>query len=239
MRRSRGRSGRDDTGILLLDFIRELAVVVVIALVLSVLVRTFLVQAFYVPSRSMEQTLLVDDRIIASKITSQVRGVHRGEVVVFHDPGEWLSDPIEPTGARATLRTLLVWIGLLPTRTGDDLVKRVIAVGGDRVVCCDDDGRITVNGHSLDESGYLPADQPTDQVRFDVTVPEGRLFMMGDNRGDSEDSRFHMDLNLGTVPVADVVGRVVVRIWPLSRIATLPVPSVFAGIPGPAAASGG
>lgn len=209
---------------------REVAIVVVVALALSAFVRTYVIQAFYVPSSSMEQTLLIDDRIIVSKLSSRWGGVERGDIIVFRDPGGWLAPPIEPTGRQAALRTFLVWVGLLPASTGTDLVKRVIAVGGDRVSCCSDDGRIRVNGVPLTEP-YLAADEVTDQVDFDVRVPEGHVFVMGDNRSNSEDSRYHLDSNLGAVPVDNVVGRVVVRVWPLDRVGLIARPDNFTDVP--------
>lgn len=210
--------------------VREVAIVVVVALVLSALIRTLLVQAFYVPSASMEDTLLVNDRIIASKITTQVAGVHRGDIVVFKDPGQWLS-PNEVTNG--PIRSFLMWVGLLPSNSGDDLVKRVIGVGGDRVVCCNDQGQISVNGKALDSETYVRAGEVTDQIRFDIVVPDKHVFVMGDNRGNSEDSRFHLDANNGSVPVDNVVGRVVLRIWPLDRFSPLTRPDSFDAIPAP------
>jgi signal peptidase I len=205
---------------------RELLLIVGVALILSILVRTFLAQAFYVPSSSMENTLLVQDRIIVSKLTTQFTGVQRGEIVVFTDPGGWLPPTVPATGAAGVVRNGLMWIGLLPSDTGEDLVKRVIGVGGDHIVCCDAKQRITVNGVPLDET-YLKPGGGTAQVRFDVTVPEGRYFVMGDNRGDSSDSRFHLDVEEGTVPRANIVGRVVAVIWPASRWSGEPIPAIF------------
>ncbi|MBI1351657.1 MAG: signal peptidase I [Actinomycetales bacterium] len=203
----------------------ETAIIVVSALVLSALVRAFLIQAFYVPSASMEDTLLISDRIIASKITTTMSGVQRGEVVVFKDPGDWLPEPPPPPGGvRGALRTGLTFIGLLPSDTGNDLVKRVIGVGGDRVVCCNADGRIVLNGVPLVEDYIIG---PTNQVQFDVVVPDGGVFVMGDNRGDSRDSRYHLEVDNGSVPVDDVVGRVVTIIWPLNRLATVPIPDIY------------
>ena len=131
---------------------REIVIIVVVALALSALLRAFLIQAFYVPSASMEDTLRPGDRIIASKITTEISGVSRGEIVVFKDPGDWLPDPV-PGGDswRARVRDGLTFIGVLPSDSGDDLVKRVIGVAGDRVACCDAEGRIVVNGVPLDE----------------------------------------------------------------------------------------
>jgi signal peptidase I len=205
---------------------RELLLIVGVALILSVLVRTFLAQAFYVPSESMENTLLKQDRILVSKLTTQISGVHRGEVVVFTDPGDWLPVEEPATGALGVVRGGLMWIGLLPSDTGEDLVKRVIAVGGDHIVCCDAKNRIVLNGVPLVE-GYIKPGNGTAQVRFDVTVPADRFFVMGDNRGDSSDSRFHLDVESGTVPRANIVGRVVAVIWPFSRWSGEPVPAIF------------
>lgn len=205
---------------------RELVLIVGVALVLSVLVRTFVAQAFFVPSSSMENTLLVQDRIIASKLTTRISGVSRGEVVVFTDPGGWLPPTAPVTGAAGWLRSTLMWVGLLPSDTGEDLVKRVIGVGGDHIVCCDKNDRIVLNGVPLVESYVKPSDG-TAQVRFDVIVPQGRIFVMGDNRGDSSDSRFHLDVAHGTVPLDNVVGRVVAVIWPASRWSGEPVPLIF------------
>jgi signal peptidase I len=205
--------------------LREVVVIVVVALALSALIRAFLLQAFYVPSASMEATLRPGDRIIASKITTDISGVKRGEIVVFKDPGDWLPEPLPPVeGWRTTLRQGLTFIGVLPSDSGDDLVKRVIGIGGDRVACCDAEGRIVVNGVPLDENYIIG---PTDQVRFDVTVPDGGLFVLGDNRGDSRDSRYHLDADSGAVPVANVVGRVVLVLWPFDRLAIETIPSLF------------
>ena len=204
---------------------REIVVIVVVALALSALIRAFLLQAFYVPSASMEETLRPGDRIIASKITTELSEVSRGEIVVFKDPGDWLPDPPPPSDDwRSQIRRALTFIGVLPSDTGDDLVKRAIGIGGDRVACCDAEGRIVVNGVPLDEN-YIVG--PTDQVRFDVTVPEDSIFVMGDNRGNSRDSRYHLDVNDGAVPEANTVGRVVLVLWPFDRFAVETIPSIF------------
>ena len=211
--------------------LRETAIIVVSALILSALVRAFLVQAFFVPSSSMEDTLLISDRIIASKITTSLSGVQRGEIVVFKDPGGWLPEPPPPEGGlRGAIRTGLTFIGLIPSDSGKDLVKRVIGLGGDRVQCCDAEGRILVNGIALDEPYIIG---PTTQVLFDIVVPPDSMFVMGDNRGNSRDSRFHLEQANGSVPIGNVVGRVVLVVWPFNRLATEPIPEVFGSIPAP------
>lgn len=198
------------------SLLRELVTVVGTALILSILVRTFLIQAFYVPSSSMEDTLQENDRIIVSKISTQLTGVDRGNVVVFHDPGGWLGEGF-PNPYDTPVGRVLQAIGIVPANSGNDLVKRIIGVGNDTVECCDTQGRIIVNGVGIDES-YIKEGSATDQVIFTVLVPESHLFVMGDNRGNSEDSRFHLDKNYGMVPEEEVIGRVAMRIWPIGRI---------------------
>ena len=197
---------------------RETFTVVITALVLSVLVRTFLVQAFYVPSGSMENTLMTNDRIVVSKIATRVTGVNRQNVVVFHDPSTWLGDIPQPNPYNTVVGRVLQVVGIVPANSGNDLVKRVIGVGGDTVECWDAAGHIIVNGKPLLNETYIKPGSRTDQVKFKVLVPEGSVFVMGDNRGNSQDSRFHLNLNHGMVPLKDVVGRVVVKIWPFDRI---------------------
>jgi signal peptidase I len=204
---------------------KELGIVIVAALVLSALVRAFVAQAFFVPSASMEDTLMIEDRILASTMTTRMTGISRGEVIVFRDPGGWLPDPPPPPdGLAGVLRNGLTFVGLLPSDSGQDLVKRVIGVGGDRVQCCDDAGQIVLNGVPLDED-YIKG--PTDQVTFDVQVPQGTVFVMGDNRGNSRDSRYHLEVDDGGVPVGNVVGRVFLVVWPIPRISMVPIPEIY------------
>ncbi len=161
----------------------------VAALALTILLKAFVVQVFSIPSGSMENTLLPGDRILVSKIVYEFRPIARGDIVVFSGAGSW--DP--PTSAAEQLaRRGLGRRGDLVGIAGPDTdyVKRVIGVPGDHVVCCNAQGKVTVNGVPLSESSYIfPGDAPS-LVRFNITVPAGRLWVMGDNRGDSDDSRY-------------------------------------------------
>jgi signal peptidase I len=212
------------------SFWHELPVILGIALVLSLLIKTFLMQAFFIPSGSMEDTLLVGDRVFVSKLTPRFNDIQRGDVVVFRDPGGWLPDrePAEGLGkVTRAIRDTLVFIGLAPSDSGDDLIKRVIGVGGDHVKCCDSQGRVTVNDVPLDEPYVFPGDAPSDNP-FDVRVPQGSLWMMGDHRSVSEDSRAHQDDGRGgMVPVDNVIGRAFVVVWPIDQAKRLRVPATF------------
>jgi signal peptidase I len=214
--------------------IREVALVLVIALGLSLLMKTFLVQAFYIPSESMENTLQVGDRVLVSKLTPGPVDLRRGDVVVFADPGDWLTPPLEvqQNPVARGLRSALTFVGLLPADSGEHLIKRVVGLPGDTVVCCDQRRRITVNGAPLTEPYLFPANDPS-EVEFTVTVPEGRVWVMGDHRAVSQDSRYHQDEDGGMVPVDSVVGRAFVVVWPPGRWEVLRNPSaVFSGVAG-------
>ncbi|MFJ5549120.1 signal peptidase I [Streptomyces sp. NPDC093225] len=214
-------------------FWQELPILVVVALVLALLLKTFLLQAFSIPSGSMQNTLQLGDRVLVDKLTPWFGAEpERGEVVVFHDPDGWLDEPLDDPNP---LQTALGFIGLLPPDGEKNLIKRVVGVGGDTVEC-QDDGPLKVNGKALDEPYVFPGNTPCSSDgrggRFKVTVPEGMLWMMGDHRQDSEDSRYHQDdENGGFVPVGAVVGRAVVVGWPVTRWATLPVPDAFDDVP--------
>lgn len=212
----------------------EVVVVVALALVLAVVVKSFLVQAFYIPSESMEDTLLVGDRVLVSKLTPGPFDLHHGDVVVFEDSGTWLtpSAPPQEGAVRHGLRSALTFIGLLPADSSEHLIKRVVGLPGDTVKCCDVKGRLIVNGVAVDEPYLRPGVAPSEQ-RFTVTVPADRLWVMGDNRPFSADSRSHMNLpGGGTVPVSDVVGKAFVIVWPFSRAGGLGIPdSVFGPVP--------
>ncbi|WP_373295994.1 signal peptidase I [Streptomyces roseolilacinus] len=209
------------------SFWKELPLLIGIALLLALLIKTFLVQAFSIPSESMMNTLQRGDRVLVDKLTPWFGSEpERGEVVVFHDPGGWLNEPApEPN----PLQKFLSFIGLMPSSEKQDLIKRVIAVGGDTVEC-KKGGKVLLNGKALDESAYLyPGSTPCDDEPFGpVKVPDGRIWVMGDNRQNSLDSRYHQELpGNGTVSDEEVVGRAIVVAWPLGRWSTLPVPDVF------------
>jgi signal peptidase I len=216
----------------LLGLLRETVTVVVIALGLSLLIKTFLVQAFYIPSESMEDTLLIGDRVLVSKLTPGPFDLDRGDVVVFKDPGGWLSlPPKQDEGpVREGFRDVLTFVGLLPADSGDHLIKRVIGLPGDKVACCDDDGHVTVNGQPVTEPYLFPGDQPSEE-KFSVTVPAGRLWVMGDHRSVSQDSRFHPEVADGTVAMSDVVGKAFIVVWPFERGKLLRTPDAFDRVP--------
>jgi signal peptidase I len=208
-------------------FWRDLAVIVVAALVLTILLKAFVVQVFSIPSGSMENTLLPGDRILVSKIVYRFRPIDRGDIVVFSGAGSW-DPPAQPPSNwfAGILDDAENLVGIAGPET--DYVKRVIGVPGDHVVCCNTKGQVTVNGVPLSESSYIYPDAAPSELTFNITVPPGRLWVMGDNRGDSEDSRYRTnDPGGGTIPESAVVGRAFLIIWPLSRITDLPIPNTF------------
>ncbi|MFE9775686.1 signal peptidase I [Streptomyces sp. NPDC005931] len=211
------------------SFWKELPILIGIALVLALLIKTFLVQAFSIPSDSMQNTLQRGDRVLVDKLTPWFGSEpERGEVVVFHDPGQWLAG--EPTPTPNPLQRVLSWVGLMPSADEKDLIKRVIGVGGDTVEC-KGTGPLKVNGKALNEPYVYPGNTPCSQDdsggQFKVKVPEGHIWVMGDHRQNSRDSRYNRGDNRGFVPVDEVVGRAVVVAWPINRWDNLPVPETF------------
>jgi signal peptidase I len=195
---------------------------VAMALVLTVLVRTFGVQAFYIPSGSMEPSLRVGDRVLVSRVSYTVGDIRRGDVIVFNGKDSFSRG--EPSASASGVlgragRAVGSFLGV--SASEEDFTKRVIGVAGDRVICCDPAGRIIVDGRAIEEPYVMPGDAPS-TTEFNVLVPAGRLWVMGDHRSDSADSRSHLGQpGGGMVPTKRVVGKVVLRLWPFSRIGTV------------------
>jgi signal peptidase I len=198
------------------SLIFDLVAIVGTALVLSLLIKTFLLRSFFIPSGSMLETLQIDDRIIVNELTPDLMPIQRGDIVVFKDPGGWLGPVVteEKNPIEAGVEWFLSAFGLAAPDSSQHLVKRVIGVAGDHVQCCDANGNLMINGVSIDEI-YLGGDVPPSSIDFDVVVPEGSIWVMGDNRENSQDSRFHEDLpSKGFVGESFVVGRALVVSWP-------------------------
>ncbi len=210
---------------------QETLLLLVIALGLAIVIKAFFVQAFYIPSPSMEPQFVKNDRILVQKVSYWGSDPKRGDIIVFKDPGGWLRSQ-DTQGPKSGVKKVMETIGLYPA--GGHLVKRVIGVGGDHIVCCDSQGRLTVNGQALGEKSYLPKDTAPSLTKFDKTVPKGYLWMMGDNRSDSSDSREHMGQPGGGFVSDDlVVGKVFALVWPAGRAEFIHRPSTFASVPAP------
>ncbi|MFE1765131.1 signal peptidase I [Streptomyces angustmyceticus] len=229
------------------SYLKEIPILVGVALAIALVLKTFLVQAFVIPSGSMEQTIRIGDRVLVDKLTPWFGSKPaRGDVVVFKDPGGWLkgeqNKPADDGGAFQPVKDAMTFIGLLPSADEQDLIKRVVAVGGDTVKCCDEQGKVTVNGTPLTEP-YIHPGNPPSTLKFTVNVPIGRIFVMGDHRSNSADSRFHLDEPYrGTVSEDGVVGRAVVIGWPFSHWRRLEEPDTFTSVrdaPGAKASAAG
>ena len=206
------------------SLLKELPILVVVALVVSLLIKTFLVQFFYIPSGSMENTLQIKDRVAVNKVPFISKNISRGDVVVFRDPDDWLPEIVDYDTNKyvSKAKSALVAVGVLPNPTKQYLVKRVIGVEGDHIVCCTKAGNLTINDVEVTEP-YIYAGNKPSEMKFDVTVPKGKLWVMGDHRGASADSRYHQeDINKGFVPISRVTGRVVAVIWPFKNIIYVP-----------------
>jgi len=223
-------------------FLRDILVIVLVALVVSFLVKTFVVRSFYIPSASMNNTLIEQDRILVDELTPRFGAYERGDVVVFRDPGGWLPVSTQPT--RPPLVEAADWalslFGLSAPDSDDHLIKRVIGTPGDHVVCCNALGQTSVNGVPLDEPyvKLAPGATAPEPVPYDITVPADSLWVLGDNRNSSKDSRFNQDQpGHGFVPIDNVVGRAFLITWPFSRFGLIDFHhDVFAGVPAPEAA---
>jgi signal peptidase I len=200
------------------SFWRELPMLLIVAIVVAVVVRAFVLQTFYIPSESMEKTLLINDRVLVNKLIYNFRDPHRGEVIVFEAPANWRSGTAD-----------------------EDFIKRVIGIPGDHIVCCDDQQRLMINGYALNEPYIYTSDDGVADLAseqpFDITVPKGRYWMMGDHRSHSSDSRERYvrdgDLTGATIPEGAIVGRAFVIFWPVGRATWLTVPNSFDKVPDP------
>jgi signal peptidase I len=200
------------------SLLRELPLLVILALLVSLFIKSFLVQFFYIPSGSMENTLQIKDRVAVNRVPFIGNDVNRGDVIVFRDPAGWLPDASSLDGNRFTnaIREGLVIVGIIPNPAKQYLVKRVIGVAGDNVVAKDQ--VLTINGKPTNEPYIFAGNTPSD-TDFNITVPEGKVWVMGDHRGASGDSRVHQDdVNNGMVPVEKITGRVIATIWPIKQI---------------------
>ena len=215
------------------SLLRETAIILVSAIILSLLVKTFLVQAFFIPSQSMHDTLIEHDRILVSKLTPGPFDLRRGDIVVFKDPGGWLPADAapDPGPVQGAINSALTFIGLYPADANEHLVKRLIGLPGDHVSAVAG-GPVTVNGVEIDEP-YLAAGVAPSDIAFDVTVPENSIWVMGDNRSHSSDSRYNTgNPGGGSVPIDNVVGMAFVTVWPIERMGLLRNPtSTFADVP--------
>lgn len=219
-----------------IGFVFDFVVIVGTALVLSVLIKAFLIRSFFIPSGSMLETLQINDRIIVNVMAPEVMPLERGDIVVFRDPGGWLG--VAPEVEKSTWQELSDFVlgtfGITAPDSAEHLVKRVIGLPGDEVVCCDADGKLTVNGVSITEPYLAPGANPSDG-EFRVFVPENSYWVMGDNRGNSTDSRYHQDLpSRGFVNEKYVVGRAILISWPFENWTWLDnYPEVFSDVPNP------
>ena len=202
------------------SLLREIPIIIGSALIVSIIVKTFFLHFFFIPTGSMENTLQVGDRIAVNKLGALFSEIKRGEIVVFADPDNWLGQAPEDqnSGLIGRGKDLLITIGVVPDPAKQYLIKRVIGVGGDTVICCDDQDKLQVNGKSVDEP-YVYENDKASESNFNVTVPEGFIWVMGDHRAASSDSRFHTnDVNSGMVPLSKVVGRATFIVWPVSNL---------------------
>ena len=203
-------------------FLRDVAIILVAAIIISFLIKTFLIRSFYIPSESMEATLIKNDRIIVNELVPDLTPIERGDVVVFKDPGGWLTPVVQPEQNPVVgfFDWLLSFVGLTAPDSNDHLIKRVIGLPGDVVACCNEFGQMTVNGVPLEEP-YVKLPPNVSSVSkddFEITVPENSLWVMGDNRYNSKDSRYNRETpSNGFVPFGNVVGRAILISWPIDR----------------------
>lgn len=199
---------------------RELPILVLVALAVSLVIKSFLVQFFYIPSGSMENTLQVNDRVAVNKVPFIGNSIKRGDVVVFRDPDNWLPEryTVDQNKILTKVKDAFVAVGVLPNPAKQYLVKRVIGVAGDKVECCSKNKKLMINSVEIDEP-YIFAGNSASDTNFNITVAQGKVWVMGDHRAASADSRFHQeDINQGMVPTSKITGRVLGIIWPIKNL---------------------
>jgi len=211
------------------SFWKELPVLIVVALFLTLVIKTYAIQAFFIPSGSMQNTLAIGDRVLVDKLSFEFGSIHRGDIVVFSGDGTWNPGVPAPSDNFFSRfgQSVASMFGF--AKNSNDYIKRVIGLPGDHVACCDAQGRVTVNGVPLSETSYLYPGNPPSETRFSVTVPADSIWVMGDHRDVSYDSRGHQYgfPGGGSIPESAVVGRAFIKIWPLSQWGLLSVPSTF------------
>jgi signal peptidase I len=203
------------------SFFRELPILIALAIIVSLFIKSFLVQFFFITSGSMENTLQINDRVAVNRLPFFHDNIERGDVIVFRDPAGWLADPDDSSGNRVigAIKDGLVLVGIVPNPAKQYLVKRVIGVAGDQVIA--KDSVLTINGEKTQEPYIFAGNSPSD-TDFNVTVPAGKVWVMGDHRGASGDSRVHQDdINNGMVPVDKITGQAFAIIWPLDRLGVI------------------
>lgn len=199
----------------ILKFFTDIIVIIITGLILAALIKTFVVRSFYIPSESMEPTLMVNDRVLVEEISPKFNNIKKGDIIVFKDNQGWIS---KQDNKETTFTDNLANLFTLTEEVGDEyLVKRVIGVGGDTVECCTYEGNLTINGEVQHEM-YTKKGHFSGNEYFKVTVPKDSFWVMGDNRANSADSRYHTEQNGGFIPLEDVVGRVIVKVYPLDKI---------------------
>ncbi|RKR73956.1 signal peptidase I [Frondihabitans australicus] len=245
-RREGGRKPAKKGGPLV--FVRDLLIILLAAILISFLIKTFLFRSFYIPSGSMENTLQINDRIVVNELVPKVSSLKRGDVIVFTDPGGWLSGEGAPTVSTTSSNPVIAgiqWgltqIGLGTQDSDNHLVKRVIGLPGDKVSCCNASGQLEVNGVPISEPYInVPASKPADAFQYSVTVPKGDVWVLGDNRYNSADSAYHYTKKDATafVPISDIVGKAEIITWPSAHWTSLSdYPQVFARVPAASAAN--
>lgn len=217
-------------------FVRDILIVLLAALVISFVLKTFVIRSFYIPSGSMQNTLQINDRVTVSLLTPNLIPLQRGDVVVFEDPHDWLKGQLPPTAPSSPLDDVLAFIGLAAPNDNSHLIKRVIALPGDHVSCCDAKGRLMVNGVAITEPYILlqPGQTAASPNKFSVTVPKGNVWVLGDNRDNSEDSEWQYTQKLHSpfVPIKDITGRAILINWPVQHWSWLDnFASVYARVP--------